>query len=179
MNDDKTTSTPALEPHIAQRGGAASDFERAHPELARRTKRATFGFDLYMNLMEAYARRHRLRGKSMTMLLWLYYVPAPLTQQDIVRRTYATKQVVNMTITHWRELGYVEDADVAPADRRNRYIQLTERGRDWAKEILDPLRDAELHAMQTLSPDEQDRFTELQHRYLQALGAQLFTGDAA
>lgn len=150
----------------------ATPYQLSHQTAALHANASVRVFNERMNLMEAYARRHRLRGNSLDMLLWLYYSPTALSQHTLAERTHSTKQVVNMTITGWRERGFVETTRDGN-DGRKRLLRLTEHGRTWAKPILDQLRNAEIRAMSALTEDQQEQLIELATIYMTVLRAEL------
>lgn len=136
--------------------------------------------DAQSSLYEAYARRHGLQGKSLSILLWLYYSPRPITQKFIADKTQSTRQVVNSTIGKWREEGYIiytdgpqtggrepEGADER-LDRRRKFITLSPLGREWARPTMEDLRQAELAAMDSLPPADQSELVRLYQAYSDA-----------
>lgn len=166
----------AIGPYHPEREGAPTSYELEHQQEAALANQAVQAFDERTNLMEAYARTHGLRGNSLSMLMWLYYSPTPITQRDITRRTHSTKQTVNMTVTGWRKRGLVETVPTDMSDtgdRRERQLRLTDAGLAWAGAILDPVRNAEIRAMNALRSSERDTFIRLQTAYVEALGREL------
>ncbi|MBY4973053.1 MarR family winged helix-turn-helix transcriptional regulator [Streptococcus suis] len=137
-------------------------------ELQKRSKAYARIFDQQVGLYEGYARRQGLNGKCLSILMWIYYNPGGVTQNWVSKKTYSSKQVVNATIKKFIENGYVY-LEENPADKRHKKVKLTEAGKQFASQILDPLEEAEKTALSQLSLEDQERLLELTERYSQAL----------
>ncbi|WP_032511376.1 MarR family winged helix-turn-helix transcriptional regulator [Streptococcus suis] len=119
-------------------------------------------------LYEDYARRHGLNSKSLSILMFIYYISRGVTQNWISKKTYSSKQVVNATIKKFLDKGYVFFEE-NPADKRHKKVKLTEAGRVYASRILDPLEEAEKTALSQFNLEEQEQLLDLFGRYGQAL----------
>lgn len=137
-------------------------------ELRQRSKILAQIFYNQDGLYEDYARRHRLNGKSLSILMFIYYISRGVTQNWIGKKTYSSKQVVNATIKKFLDKGYVFFEE-NPADKRHKKVKLTEEGRVYASRILDPLEEAEKTALSQFSLEEQEQLLDLFGRYGQAL----------
>lgn len=137
-------------------------------ELRQRSKILARIFYNQDGLYEDYARRHRLNGKSLSILMFIYYMSRGVTQNWISKKTYSSKQVVNATIKKFLDKGYVFFEE-NPADKRHKKVKLTEAGRVYASRILDPLEEAEKTALSQFNLEEQEQLLDLFGRYGQAL----------
>ena len=137
-------------------------------KLQKRSKHYARIFDQQVGLYEGYARRHGLNAKCLSILMWVYYNPGGVTQNWVSKKTYSSKQVVNATIKKFQEKGLVF-LEENPADKRHKKVKLTEAGKQFASQILDPLEEAEKTALSQLSLEDQERLLELTERYSQAL----------
>ncbi|NRG99013.1 winged helix-turn-helix transcriptional regulator [Streptococcus suis] len=137
-------------------------------ELQKRSKAYARIFDQQVGLYEGYAHRHGLNGKCLSILMWVYYNPGGVTQNWVSKKTYSSKQVVNATIKKFLDKGYVFFEE-NPADKRHKKVKLTEAGKQFASQILDPLEEAEKTALSQLSLEDQERLLELTERYSQGL----------
>lgn len=137
-------------------------------ELRQRSKILAQIFYNQDGLYEDYARRHGLNGKSLSILMFIYYISRGVTQNWIGKKTYSSKQVVNATIKKFLDKGYVFFEE-NPADKRHKKVKLTEAGRVYASRILDPLEEAEKTALSQFSLEEQEQLLDLFGRYGQAL----------
>lgn len=144
-------------------------------ELRQRSKILARIFYNQDGLYEDYARRHGLNSKSLSILMFIYYMSRGVTQNWISKKTYSSKQVVNATIKKFLDKGYVFFEE-NPADKRHKKVKLTEEGRVYASQILDPLEEAEKTALSQLSLENQERLLELTERYTQAL-TELLKGE--
>ncbi|HFU4372903.1 TPA: MarR family winged helix-turn-helix transcriptional regulator [Streptococcus suis] len=137
-------------------------------ELRQRSKILARIFYNQDCLYEDYARRHGLNSKSLSILMFIYYISRGVTQNWISKKTYSSKQVVNATIKKFLDKGYVFFEE-NPADKRHKKVKLTEAGRVYASRILDPLEEAEKTALSQFSLEEQEQLLDLFGRYGQAL----------
>ncbi|HEM2780453.1 MarR family winged helix-turn-helix transcriptional regulator [Streptococcus suis] len=137
-------------------------------ELRQRSKILARIFYNQDGLYEDYARRHGLNSKSLSILMFIYYISRGVTQNWISKKTYSSKQVVNATIKKFLDKGYVFFEE-NPADKRHKKVKLTEEGRVYASRILDPLEEAEKAALSQFSLEEQEQLLDLFGRYGQAL----------
>ncbi|NQN54325.1 MarR family transcriptional regulator [Streptococcus suis] len=144
-------------------------------ELRQRSKILAQIFYNQDSLYEDYARRHGLNGKSLSILMFIYYMSRGVTQNWIGKKTHSSKQVVNATIKKFLDKGYVFFEE-NPADKRHKKVKLTEAGKQFASQILDPLEEAEKTALSQLSLEDQERLLELTERYSQAL-TELLKGE--
>lgn len=124
------------------------------------TKIFARGKDENNSLYECYARKNGLQGKSLLILMWLYYNPNGIIQNKICKQTYSTKQVVNATIKSFENKGYIFFEENIE-DRRAKRVKLTEKGHSYAAKILDPLEEVEVKAMSKLTEEQQKQFIEL------------------
>ncbi|HEM3705103.1 TPA: winged helix-turn-helix transcriptional regulator [Streptococcus suis] len=144
-------------------------------ELEKRSKALARIFYNQEGLYEGYARRHGLNAKCLSILMWVYYNPGGVTQNWVSKKTYSSKQVVNATIKKFQEKGLVF-LEENLADKRHKKVKLTEVGKQFASQILDPLEETEKTALSQLSLEDQERLIELTERYSQAL-TELLKGD--
>lgn len=137
-------------------------------ELRQRSKILARIFYNQDGLYEDYARRQGLNGKSLSILMFIYYMSRGVTQNWISKKTYSSKQVVNATIKKFLDKGYIFFEE-NPADKRHKKVKLTEAGRVYAGQVLDPLEEAEKTALSQFSLEEQEQLLDLFGRYGQAL----------
>lgn len=136
--------------------------------LKQKSKKLVRYLDQEKSLYERYARRNGLTGKSLQLLLWIYYNPQGVTQRFLGDKTLSTKQVVNATIKTWLNQGYLLLKE-NPCDKRQKMVQLTESGRAYASALLDPLEILEISALESLDTAERDQLLDLFSRYTSAL----------
>ncbi|WP_249629864.1 MarR family winged helix-turn-helix transcriptional regulator [Streptococcus uberis] len=124
--------------------------------------------DQQKSIYENYAKENGLQGRSLQLLLWIYYNQKGVSQSYLVEKTLLSKQVVNATIQVWQKKGYIELVSTEN-DKRQKLVKLTEKGNQISKKILDPLETVEVRALSTLSYEERQLFQTLFSRYTQAL----------
>lgn len=122
-------------------------------------------------LYEYFARQYGLQSKSLQILLWVAYPHIKgsyITQKQLAKRTYSSKQVVNATIKSWRDKDYVTFLD-NPKDKRYKLVSLTAKGQSWAMPIIQELNLIEQAAIAVLSEEEQAALNVLSAKYNAAL----------
>lgn len=124
--------------------------------------------DQQKSIYENYAKENGLQGRSLQILLWIYYNQKGVSQSYLVEKTLLSKQVVNATIQVWQKKGYIELVSTEN-DKRQKLVKLTEKGNQISKKILDPLETVEVRALSTLSYEERQLFQTLFSKYTQAL----------
>lgn len=124
--------------------------------------------DQQKSIYENYAKENGLQGRSLQLLLWIYYNQKGVSQSYLVEKTLLSKQVVNATIQVWQKKGYIELVSTEN-DKRQKLVKLTEKGNQISKKILDPLETVEVRALSTLSNGERQLFQTLFSKYTQAL----------
>lgn len=124
--------------------------------------------DQQKSIYENYAKENGLQGRSLQLLLWIYYNQKGVSQSYLVEKTLLSKQVVNATIQLWQKKGYIELVSTEN-DKRQKLVKLTEKGNQISKKILDPLETVEVRALSTLSYEERQLFQTLFSKYTQAL----------
>jgi DNA-binding MarR family transcriptional regulator len=120
---------------------------------------------------EDYARRSGLTCVQTYVIEMLARVP-DCTQKAICECTSLPKQNVNALIKKFAEDGIVELAQ-NEADRRNKTIHLTEKGRQLHQSVIPHIREAEIKAMQSLSEEEQNTMIRTLETYVSALQEKL------
>lgn len=115
--------------------------------------------DEQFSVYENYARRHGLNSKSMLVLMWIYYNPQGITQENISKKTFSTKQVIQAIIKTYINKGLVI-LEENKQDKRKKNVKLTEKGTAFASRLLDPLEKYEDEAMKALSISQQEAVLE-------------------
>ena len=102
---------------------------------------------------EEYAKSKGLTYMSFAVLEIIYKHSGHCTQKMICEQSLYTKQSVNAIIKAFWEQGYVELTE-EKADRRNKKIEFTQKGRSYADEIIGKYTAVENAAIRHLT-DEQ------------------------
>lgn len=123
-------------------------------------------------LYDQYAKKFGLQRTSFFILVWLYYSQRPLSQACLSHKLGSSKQVINTAIKVFEEaelLSFVQNE----RDKRQKFIRLTSKGRAYAASILDPLEEAESHAMSQMDTKEREKLLQLYASFNEALQQQL------
>ena len=83
-------------------------------------------------LYDEYSKRHGMLMKTLLVVNVLFYAKDGMTQTEICRRTFQSKQTVNSIIKNLLTDGYVTITEI-PENRRNKTVRMTEAAALTAK----------------------------------------------
>lgn len=140
--------------------------------MTREDKRNAFLYckfrDEQFSLYDEYAKRHGLSMKSLLVINALYYAKNGMTQTEICRRTFNSKQTVSLIIKNLLKDGQVVTEEI-PSDKRNKLIRLTESGISAYRDVIVHITWAEDTAMSMFTAEEQNQLINLSRRFTQNL----------
>lgn len=113
---------------------------------------------------EEYAKKHGLTYMSMFIL---QLISDGTTQKELCQTLYFSKQTISKVIQSFERKGLIELSN-SGKDKRYKLIYVTEKGKQFQKEVIPALVDAELGAFFSLSEEEQETLTGLWERYTEA-----------
>ena len=111
-------------------------------------------------LYDEYAKRHGMLMKTLLVVNVLFYAQEGMTQTEICRRTFQSKQTVNLIIKNLLADSYVTLAEV-PENKRNKIVQMTDAGRAYCEKVVRHITWAEHTAMSMFTPEEQKQLIDL------------------
>ena len=117
---------------------------------------------------DEYAKRHGILMKTLLVVNVLFYAKDGMTQTDICRRTFQSKQTVNLIIKNLLAEGYVTVTEL-PENKRNKIVRMTEAGRAYCETIVRHITWAEDTAMSMFTAEEQKQLIDLSKRYTKNL----------
>lgn len=125
--------------------------------------------DILQGMESSYEHYAKQIGINSTMmyLLQIVYDNEPCTQKQICAIMMLPKQTVNTIVKDYQRKGLFEFAP-SSEDKRNRYIRLTEKGREYCERILPPIAEAEIKGLKQFTEDEQNLLFSLLERYNQS-----------
>ena len=109
--------------------------------------------DVQFAAYEMYARRYRLTAKELFVLDLIWFSEDGCYQSDICNQLSATKQTISAIVKKFQKLGYVTLTE-SGTDHRSKLIQLTDAGKVYTKNIIQPAADAEIDAMAELDGED-------------------------
>jgi len=115
-------------------------------------------------LYEEYAKAAGLNYASLFVLENICENQNSCTQKMICELTYYPKQSVNLIIKSLWENRYIELKEM-PSDRRNKYIYLTEKGKQYAREIVYPLWHAHEQVITRMGQAQYEEFLRMMALY--------------
>lgn len=119
-------------------------------------------------LYDEYAKRHGMLMKTLLVTNALFYAQDGMTQTEICRRTFQSKQTVNLIVKNLLRDGYVTVAEI-PEDRRNKRVRMTDAGRTYCGKVVRHITWAEDTAMSLLTPEEQKTLIDLSRTFTKNL----------
>ena len=126
-------------------------------------------------LYDEYAKRHGMLMKTLLVVNVLFYSEEGMTQTEICRRTFQSKQTVNLIIKNLLAENYVTVAEM-PENKRNKIVRMTEAGRGYCEKVVRHITWAEDTAMSMFTPEEQQTLIDLSRTFTKNL-AKLVNGE--
>lgn len=119
-------------------------------------------------LYDEYAKRHGMLMKTLLVVNALFYAKDGMTQAEICRRTFQSKQTVNLIIKNLLSGRYVTVTEM-PENKRSKIVQMTETGRAYYEKVVRHITWAEDTAMSMLTPEEQKQLIDLSRIFTENL----------
>ena len=119
-------------------------------------------------LYDEYAKRHGMLMKTLLVVNALFYNKDGMTQTEICKRTFQSKQTVNLIIKNLLSGSYVTVAEV-PENKRNKIVQMTAAGRAYCEKVVRHITWAEDTAMSMFTPEEQKNLIALSRTFTKIL----------
>lgn len=119
-------------------------------------------------LYDEYAKRHGMLMKTLLVANVLYYAKDGMTQTEICRRTFQSKQTVNLIVKNFLAESYVTVTET-PENRRNKIVRMTEAGREYCGQAVHHITWAEDTAMSLFSAEEQKQLIALSRKFTENL----------
>ena len=119
-------------------------------------------------LYDEYAKRHGVLMKTLLVLNALFYSQDGMTQTEICRKTFQSKQTVNLIIKNLLADQYVTVTEV-PENKRNKIVQMTKTGRTYCEKVVRHITWAEDTAMSMFTTEEQKQLIDLSRTFTENL----------
>ena len=119
-------------------------------------------------LYDEYSKRHGMLMKTLLVVNVLFYAKDGMTQTEICRRTFQSKQTVNSIIKNLLTDGYVTITEI-PENRRNKTVRMTETGRAYCEKVVRHITWAEDTAMSMFTAGEQKQLIDLSRTFTKNL----------
>ena len=119
-------------------------------------------------LYDEYAKRHGMLMNTLLVVNALFYNKDGMTQTEICKRTFQSKQTVNLIIKNLLSGSYVTVAEV-PENKRNKIVQMTAAGRAYCEKVVRHITWAEDTAMSMFTPEEQKNLIALSRTFTKNL----------
>ena len=119
-------------------------------------------------LYDEYAKRNGMMMKTLLVVNVLFYAMDGMTQKEISRRTFQSKQTVNLIIKNLLAEKYVTVTEMAE-NKRNKLVQMTDAGRAYCEKAVRHITWAEDTAMSLFTPEEQKQLIDLSRTFTKNL----------
>ena len=119
-------------------------------------------------LYDEYAKAHGMLMKTLLVVNVLFYAKEGITQTEICKRTFQSKQTVNLIIKNLLSDSYVTVTEV-PENKRTKIVQMTEAGRAYCEKVVRHITWAEDRAMSMFTPEEQKQLIDLSRTFTKNL----------
>ena len=124
--------------------------------------------DQQFALYDEYAKRQGMMMKTLLVLNALFYAKEGMTQAEICRRTFQSKQTVNLIVKNLLADRYVTVAEM-PENKRNKIVRMTEAGRAYCEKVVRHITWAEDTAMSMFTAEQQEQLITLSRTFTQNL----------
>ena len=98
----------------------------------------------------------------------LFYANEGMTQAEICKRTFQSKQTVNLIIKNLLAHNYVTVTE-APQNKKNKIVRMTEVGAEYCEKVVRHITWAEDTAMSMFTAEEQKQLIELSRTFTKNL----------
>lgn len=119
-------------------------------------------------LYDEYAKRSGMMMKTLLVVNALFYAEDGMTQTDICKRTFQSKQTVNLIVRNLLAEDYVTVTEV-PENKRTKIVRMTDGGRSYCEKAVRHITWAEDTAMSMFSPEEQRTLIDLSRTFTKNL----------
>ena len=119
-------------------------------------------------LYDEYAKRNGMMMKTLLVVNVLFYAKDGMTQKEICRRTFQSKQTVNLITKNLLAENYVTVTEM-PENKRNKIVRMTDAGRAYCKKAVCHITWAEDTAMSMFTPEQQRQLIDLSRTFTKNL----------
>lgn len=119
-------------------------------------------------LYTEYAKRHGMPLKTLLVANVLFYAKTGITQTEICKRTFQSKQTVNLIIKTMLSDNHVTVTELSK-NKRNKIVKMTKTGRAYYEKVVRRITWAEDTAMSMFTPAAQKTLIELSKTFTQHL----------
>ena len=119
-------------------------------------------------LYDEYAKRNGMMMKTLLVVNVLFYAKEGMTQAEICKRTFQSKQTVNLIIKNLLAHNYVTVTE-APQNKKNKIVRMTEVGAEYCEKVVRHITWAEDTAMSMFTAEEQKQLIELSRTFTKNL----------
>ena len=94
------------------------------------------------------------------------------TQREFCSDWHYPPQTINSALKNFEKQGIIELQSI-PDNQKNKLIVLTQKGKDWAENIISPLILAERRSFQGMKKEEREALLVLSKKYVDLLRSEI------
>ncbi|AET57248.1 MarR family winged helix-turn-helix transcriptional regulator [Paenibacillus terrae] len=128
-------------------------------------------YEVYFGIGSIYdklAKKHGITSGVLFVLYVIYENQNNCTQRLICAKLLYPKQTVNTILDSFHKQGYITKR-VANSDKRNKYILLTESGKNYAESVLSAMLHLEETAFERMSEEDRQAMMKGERAFLEQL----------
>lgn len=137
-------------------------------------KQVNIALSSTLDLYRIWAKKHGLNYNALVILYTLYDYKG-CTQKQICEWWALPKQTVHGILMDFEKLGYIT-ITVSTESKRERIVDFTEEGLEYASSILKQLHQMEENAMYKLSDEQRNQMIQCNTKYYEALKEEIENG---
>lgn len=119
-----------------------------------------------------YAKQHRISDTALWLMYSLYQSETAYTQREFCSDWHYPPQTINSALKNFEKQGIIELQSI-PDNQKNKLIVLTQKGKDWAENIISPLILAERRSFQGMKKEEREALLVLSKKYVDLLRSEI------
>ena len=119
-----------------------------------------------------YAKQHGVSDTALWLMYSLYQSETAYTQREFCSDWHYPPQTINSALKNFEKQGIIELQSI-PDNQKNKLIVLTQKGKDWAENIISPLILAERRSFQGMKKEEREALLVLSKKYVDLLRSEI------
>ena len=107
-----------------------------------------------------FAKRYDMSDMALYTLQIIFYSNECI-QNDLAEKLSLPKQTICSILNNFEKKGYIK-REINPKDKRNRFVNLTKKGLEFAKPIIEDLENLDKSVLKCLTDEDIKKYTDCQ-----------------
>ena len=107
-----------------------------------------------------FAKRYDMSDMALYTLQIIFYSNECI-QNDLAEKLSLPKQTICSILDNFEKKGYIK-REINPKDKRNRFVNLTKKGLEFAKPIIEDLENLDKSVLKCLTDEDIKKYTDCQ-----------------